>query len=381
MAMSGVRVGRNDPCPCGSGKKFKKCCLQARNSYSVTTPVRSAAPPARGSFARAPAPVGARNGPPPRMPALFDDLPAGTADEQPDAPKVDAVQLMPVEVGLHYTFPEPFGKAEVTFIFPGGKCFELENNDPILVEELRVGDRVILQDGQIATITAVHVYFEPPDPPSIGEDGRILSRVIGTVRHIGHVVIDVKWPGYTATNSPEHLYYSVTRQKYIPANQLEVGEFLRTDDNLVTPVQQVSEPRFGLIDLYNIEVEHFHNYYVGAGDGKSVLVHNGVPGAGCNINIPRTPSRTITRIGDLTRQEADALARVWRGQQPLSTLPLWLRQQLGNLYSGVAAQNAPGFAQRAFNEARARYLLGQGPNPGPSVVDFAQRMGIPVHRP
>jgi hypothetical protein len=21
------RVGRNDPCPCGSGKKFKKCCV------------------------------------------------------------------------------------------------------------------------------------------------------------------------------------------------------------------------------------------------------------------------------------------------------------------------------------------------------------------
>jgi uncharacterized protein YecA (UPF0149 family) len=21
-------VGRNDPCPCGSGRKFKKCCLQ-----------------------------------------------------------------------------------------------------------------------------------------------------------------------------------------------------------------------------------------------------------------------------------------------------------------------------------------------------------------
>ncbi|HMO29868.1 DUF1186 domain-containing protein [Enterovirga sp.] len=24
-------VGRNDPCPCGSGKKFKKCCLEAGN--------------------------------------------------------------------------------------------------------------------------------------------------------------------------------------------------------------------------------------------------------------------------------------------------------------------------------------------------------------
>ena len=26
-----VRVGRNDPCPCGSGKKFKKCCLGKRS--------------------------------------------------------------------------------------------------------------------------------------------------------------------------------------------------------------------------------------------------------------------------------------------------------------------------------------------------------------
>jgi len=23
-----VKVGRNDPCPCGSGKKFKNCCLK-----------------------------------------------------------------------------------------------------------------------------------------------------------------------------------------------------------------------------------------------------------------------------------------------------------------------------------------------------------------
>ncbi|OYV65112.1 MAG: hypothetical protein B7Z72_12525, partial [Gemmatimonadetes bacterium 21-71-4] len=22
-------VGRNDPCPCGSGKKYKKCCLRS----------------------------------------------------------------------------------------------------------------------------------------------------------------------------------------------------------------------------------------------------------------------------------------------------------------------------------------------------------------
>jgi len=23
----GKKVGRNDPCPCGSGRKYKKCCL------------------------------------------------------------------------------------------------------------------------------------------------------------------------------------------------------------------------------------------------------------------------------------------------------------------------------------------------------------------
>ena len=23
---TGPKIGRNDPCPCGSGKKFKQCC-------------------------------------------------------------------------------------------------------------------------------------------------------------------------------------------------------------------------------------------------------------------------------------------------------------------------------------------------------------------
>jgi preprotein translocase subunit SecA len=26
IVRSGAKVGRNDPCPCGSGKKYKKCC-------------------------------------------------------------------------------------------------------------------------------------------------------------------------------------------------------------------------------------------------------------------------------------------------------------------------------------------------------------------
>jgi SWIM/SEC-C metal-binding protein len=26
-ARAAPKIGRNDPCPCGSGKKFKKCCV------------------------------------------------------------------------------------------------------------------------------------------------------------------------------------------------------------------------------------------------------------------------------------------------------------------------------------------------------------------
>jgi hypothetical protein len=28
LARPGAKLGRNDPCPCGSGKKFKRCCMQ-----------------------------------------------------------------------------------------------------------------------------------------------------------------------------------------------------------------------------------------------------------------------------------------------------------------------------------------------------------------
>ena len=32
-----VNVGRNDPCPCGSGKKYKRCCIEKfDNAYRVT---------------------------------------------------------------------------------------------------------------------------------------------------------------------------------------------------------------------------------------------------------------------------------------------------------------------------------------------------------
>ena len=47
--MSASAVGRNDPCPCGSGKKYKKCCQAkepvVRDNAAAQHPPQNAAPP------------------------------------------------------------------------------------------------------------------------------------------------------------------------------------------------------------------------------------------------------------------------------------------------------------------------------------------------
>lgn len=35
------KVGRNDPCPCGSGKKYKKCCEQRLGGRSFSASIIS----------------------------------------------------------------------------------------------------------------------------------------------------------------------------------------------------------------------------------------------------------------------------------------------------------------------------------------------------
>lgn len=191
-------VGRNDPCPCpcGSGRKYKKCCLARGAAYPAVGVARGAA------FGPPPCPAFRRAAPPPRATA-FDDDPADRTYVGPAPPPVEAVPLLPVEVGLAYTYPEPFGDADVTFVFPAGKTFLLAGDEPVLVEDLEAGDRVLLKEGQVATTTDVRLLYDPPQPPVQQQDGRVLSRVIGTIRHKGPAVLDVSWPGFTATNSPD----------------------------------------------------------------------------------------------------------------------------------------------------------------------------------
>ncbi len=48
-----MTVGRNDPCPCGSGKKYKKCCLGKGQATTPAAPASPAIPPASVSPRRA----------------------------------------------------------------------------------------------------------------------------------------------------------------------------------------------------------------------------------------------------------------------------------------------------------------------------------------
>ena len=38
------KPGRNDPCPCGSGKKFKQCCMKLPGKKKLTAKVIKSGP-------------------------------------------------------------------------------------------------------------------------------------------------------------------------------------------------------------------------------------------------------------------------------------------------------------------------------------------------
>ena len=42
--MSSIKADRNDPCPCGSGKKYKKCCMLKTGMQKYQTSIISSAP-------------------------------------------------------------------------------------------------------------------------------------------------------------------------------------------------------------------------------------------------------------------------------------------------------------------------------------------------
>ena len=59
-----AKIGRNDPCPCGSGKKYKKCCLAGDEAA------------ARAARPAPPAAVEPEQAPPAELPKTASPYPA-----------------------------------------------------------------------------------------------------------------------------------------------------------------------------------------------------------------------------------------------------------------------------------------------------------------
>lgn len=243
------RLGRNDTCRCGSGRKFKVCCLQRGRTFDEASPLLQ------------PRRVGSDGG------SLRTQLKyqAGFGDEKP-------IKRIPI----HYTYAEPFGEAVCCYCFPVDQPVVLENGNAIHAEWVEAGMKFRMEDGSLGVVTQV----EPPKvwaPPSRipNQYGNYARRVLGTIRHKGYIVIDITLGGTTITGTPDHKWYSVDRAGWVPAETLRRGERLKNSEGTTVVVEHVSEPRTGLIELYNLEVEELHTFFVGTSAQSSALVHNG----------------------------------------------------------------------------------------------------------
>ncbi|MBX9681577.1 MAG: SEC-C domain-containing protein [Gemmataceae bacterium] len=263
--MDTLRVGRNAPCPCGSGKKHKVCCLRRHTADQVFRPPATVQPQPVFSDG-----ASTRPKPQPR-------LASSNGDDRP-------IKRIPV----HYTYPEPFGHAECVYCFPVDRLIILVNGSVVLAEWLQPGMQFRMEDGQFGNVTAV----EPSkvwEPPSRVPDqyGRYARRVLGTIKHKGFVLIDITFGGQTVSGTPDHRWYSASRKAWVPAQTLRPGELLLNGQGSVVAVESVSEPRYGFMELYNLEVEELHTYFVGSSEHGSALVHNG---EGNYIQQPATPA-------------------------------------------------------------------------------------------
>jgi hypothetical protein len=243
------RIGRNDTCRCGSGREFKICCLQRGRTFEEQSPLLQ------------PRRVG-RDGA--SMPTQVK-LQAGCGDEQP-------IKRIPV----HYTYPEPFGEAVCCYCFPVDQLFVLQIGNVTRAEWVEAGMKFRMEDGSIGTVTQV----EPPKvwaPPSRVPDqhGNYARRVLGTIRHKGFVVLDITFNGSTISGTPDHKWYSLDRKAWVPAETLRRGERLQSPDGSNVVVEHIGEPRVGLVELYNLEVEETHTFFVGNSHQNAALVHNG----------------------------------------------------------------------------------------------------------
>lgn len=206
--MSVRTVGRNDPCPCGSGKKYKKCCISS-TFQSAPMPTYYTSPSSQPRAATTPKkPVGNSSQ------AASDGIP-------------------------EYVFVKNKGWTHRNELRPGDECKLKDGEWAIYRPDLMNGGSVYVKDkgwipeselkpGDQYEHDGVWVTFQP-------------ERAIGTTEEHPFFVKDKGWT---------------------PAGQLKEGDLLRTVDGWV-PVTGV-KPTGRYETVYNLRVADYHTYFVGS---------------------------------------------------------------------------------------------------------------------
>ena len=249
-------VGKNDPCPCLSGKKYRQCCWLNRHEPQV------------------------------KKPALLGDG-VNTRSAVENGQKGFSAKPK-VRIGVNYEFSDGIGIGQVGYCFELNQLFLLISGLIVSANQLEIGMEFYLEGGTIAIVTKVGTPKQH-SPPNNGKDanGNSLKRVIGTVKYTGNYpVMDLVVGTLNMKTTPGHLFYSVDRRKWLEAELLKVGELVETENRIPKSVTSVTPPRFEYIDLYNVEVEDFHTYFVGKSSDTAVWTHNGLANGGCAIPKP-----------------------------------------------------------------------------------------------
>lgn len=192
--MSRKRVSRNDPCPCGSGKKYKRCCWQKDFQWTEDE---------NGTVYR--------DVPMPQ--ALSDDM-AGYLDARRDAA---GGELDPDELlfpNMHFEHAEH----EMT------QAMEKVGIDPALIYAFEKTGRIVsednmnqLTDAEIeAWHDAIDEYYEREGPPMedikfpigtialYGPDDKLTTKIAaGVIAYAGAEAIIERWVGTTVADDPK----------------------------------------------------------------------------------------------------------------------------------------------------------------------------------
>ncbi len=174
--MSNEKIGRNDPCPCGSGKKYKRCCL-GKDAWLPATP----RVPAAKAASAAPAPLPKLD--PRRLPELLRDF----ARRVPKGERGEIEQLL-AETGplLAYVERQPEIEAASHALETHRADFDqLCGDNPAFMERTRA----LFAEERFGPLrfTADDVrraFDQVGQPPAMAANDRFVEKLVAAILHL-----------------------------------------------------------------------------------------------------------------------------------------------------------------------------------------------------